>query len=87
MSVTDDMRMLRSHVERWAHKRGVQGEITVEVDRIEADDLFAMLESRHALYLFSYDRVDGVVNDFALYGESATLALLALTRLGKAVPQ
>lgn len=89
MDLTHDQRRLRAHVAHFAKRHGYADSfvypVTVGEDRVDGDEVFAQLETPNVVYLFSLSKDAGTVDQFALYGEAATLAMLALTRLGRAV--
>jgi hypothetical protein len=87
---TDDQRTIRAHVERFAQQNGFGDSfiypITVGEDHVSGDEVFAMLETPTALYMFSMAKdCPSHVDELAIWGESADLVALALVRLRRKV--
>lgn len=85
MSRTDSQRALHRHVVHFRDfelgYRADQCTYTGGEDHVEGDEVFAMLETPTAVYLFSLAKDAGTVDRFALWGEAAVLTQLALMRL------
>lgn len=79
MPPTETQQALQAHISRFAHQHGYADATQVVEDL--GDEVFGLLETRHAVYLFSLPKDGPHVDCMALYGESATLAMLALARL------
>ncbi len=80
MSPTTHQQALQAHVAAFAKRHGYEADPVTVADL--GDETFGLLETRSAVYLFSLPHDSPHVDVMSLYGESATLALLALTRLG-----
>jgi len=80
MPPTDHQRGLRRHIAADT-RHEADPVITIGEDHVGGDCVFGMAECLDHVRLYRLDKDAGDVNQFHLFGESATLAMLALTRL------